>query len=165
MQYGVYKSLDKKNSLFGIRGSYQKYTLYGLGVSVMTGLIVGTSVNSLLGTILAIILGVATYAGVLAVQAKYSEKERTKWFCSKKLPGYIFVPPKRFSKYVRYYITERYEVRGRAETRIGSVNLDDVLRKLDEAESRTKRKPKEREPVPDAVSGAPDRKENEGGDL
>jgi len=144
MQYAIYKSLDKKNSLFGIRGSYQKYALYGLGVSIFVGLLVGTSVNSLIGTILAILLGVATYAGVLAVQSRYSEKERTKWFCSKKLPGYIFVPPRRFSKYIKYYITERYEVRGQENTKIGSVNFDEVLKKLNEAESASGQKP---EPV------------------
>ena len=132
MRYAVYKSLDKKNSLFGIRGSYQKYALYGLGVSIFIGLIVGTSINSMIGTILAILLGAATYAGVLAVQSKYSEKERTKWFCSKKLPGYILMQPKRLSRYVKFRISERYEVRGKSKgSSSDGIYLDEILERME----------------------------------
>lgn len=141
MRYAVYKSLDKKNSLFGIRGSYQKYALYGLGASVFIGLLVGTSVNTLLGTVLAIVLGVATYAGVLAVQARYSEKERTKWFCSKKLPGYVTVQPKKLSRYVRFRISERYEIRGKGDAGAPEgISLDGILAKMEEREAKARAK-------------------------
>lgn len=137
MRYAVYKSLDKKNSLFGIRGSYQKYALYGIGISVLAGLIVGTSVNSMLGTILAIVLGAATYAGVLAVQSRYSEKERTKWFCSKKLPGYVLMQPKRLSRYVKFRISERYEVRGKGKgSSSDGVYLDEILERMESEKDR-----------------------------
>lgn len=133
MRYAVYKALDKKNSLFGIRGSYQRYALYGLGAAIFVGLLVGTMINSLIGTILAIALGAGVYAGVLAVQSKYSEKERTKWFCSKKLPGYVIVPPKRLSRYVKFRITERYEVRGKdGSVPSEGVDLDGILEKMKE---------------------------------
>jgi len=138
MRYAVYKSLDKKNSLFGIRGSYQKYALYGIGASVFIGLLIGTSVNSLLGTVLAILLGVATYAGVLAIQSRFSEKERTKWFCSKKLPGYVFVPPKRFSKYVKFKISERYEVRKKEDSPSEGINLDAIMEEIEKMKAEQK---------------------------
>lgn len=134
MRYAVYKSLDKKNSLFGIIGSYQKYALYGLGASVFVGLLVGTSVNSLLGTVLGIVLAVVTYAAVLAVQSRYSEKERTKWFCSKKLPGYVLIAPRRLSRYVKFRISERYEVRRKdGSAPSDGVSLDGILEKMEEA--------------------------------
>ncbi len=141
MRYAVYKSLDKKNSLFGIRGSYQKYALYGLGVSIFAGLLVGTSINTLLGTVLAIVLGVATYAGVLAVQSRYSEKERTKWFCSKRLPGYVVVPPKRLSGYVKFRISERHEIRKKDAAELsGGISLDSILAKMEEREAKARSK-------------------------
>ena len=146
MRYAVYKALDKKNSLFGIRGSYQKYAMYGLGASVFAGLAVGTTVNSLLGTILGIILAAGTYVGVLAVQSRYSEKERTKWFCAQKLPGYVLVPPKRLSKYVRYYISERSETRRRSQkAQAGSIDLESVLKMMDEKASRAAERTKAEE--------------------
>lgn len=154
MRYAIYKSLDKKNSLFGIRGSYQKYALYGLGVSILIGLLVGTSVNSMIGTILAILLGAATYAGVLAVQSKYSEKERTKWFCSKKLPGYILMQPKRLSRYVRFRISERYEIRGKGKDPASEgVYLDEILERME--------KKKEKENLPGHINVVYDKPESE----
>lgn len=134
MRYSVYKSLDKKNSLFGIIGSYQKYALYGLGASVFVGLLIGTSVNSLLGTIMGLILGIATYAGTLAVQSRFSEKERTKWFCSKRLPGYILVPPKRMRKFVRLRISERNERRSEINDSESGIDLKRLLSIMEEEE-------------------------------
>lgn len=148
MRYAVYKALDKKNSLFGIRGSYQKYALYGLGVAVFVGLFVGTTFNSLVGTVLAIVLGAGVYAGVLAIQAKYSEKERTKWFCSKKLPGYILVPPKRLRKYVRLRISERNEKRGETMDPEEGIDLKRILSIMEDEKIRIKKKEdSEKDPI------------------
>lgn len=98
MRYAVYKSLDKTNSLFGIKGTYQKYAIYGLAGSVLVGLIVGSTINSLIGTILGIALVGVTYAVILSVQSKFSERERVRYFCSKRLPDYITVPPRRMRR-------------------------------------------------------------------
>lgn len=140
MRYSVYKSLDKKNSLFGIIGSYQKYALYGLGASVFVGLLIGTSINSLLGTIMGLILGIATYAGTLAIQSRFSEKERTKWFCSKRLPGYILVPPKRMRKFVRLRISERNERRSEISDSESGIDLKRLLSIMEEEEIKIKKK-------------------------
>ena len=96
----IYKSLDKSSSLFGIKGSYLYYAIVGAGADVLLSLVVGSLTNGLVGMIVFILLLVAVYVAVLRVQAKFSERERARWFCSHRLPDYIKVPPKRLSSCV-----------------------------------------------------------------
>lgn len=101
MLYKVYKSLDKTNSLFGIKGSYQRYALFGVAGGVILGLVVGMAAGGLLGTLTAIGAGVGVYVAILSIQSKFSERERTKWFCSHKLPDCITVPPRPLRRYCK----------------------------------------------------------------
>lgn len=107
MRYAVYKSLDKTNSLFGIKGTYQRYAIYGLGASVVLGFVIGSTINSLIGTILGIAGVGVTYAVVLSIQSKFSERERTRWFCSRRLPDYITVPPRRLRRFCQIKAKEQ----------------------------------------------------------
>lgn len=107
MRYTVYKSLDKPSSLFGLRGTYLRYAIIGIIVAAMISFIVGGITNGLVGMILFIILIAVVYIIVLRIQAKFSERERTKWFCAHVLPDYIIVPPKRLSAYARVRFREK----------------------------------------------------------
>lgn len=101
MLYKVYRSLDKTNSLFGIKGTYQRYAIFGIAGAVILGLVVGMMTNGMFGTLAAIGGAVGVYVAVLSVQSKFSERERAKWFCAHKLPDCITVPPRPLRRYCR----------------------------------------------------------------
>jgi len=98
MFYQVFKSLDNPSSMFGLKGSYLRYTAAGLGIAMMIALIVGSITNGLIGIISFVALGAIVYMGVMAFQAKFTERERKKWFASRKLPDVVSFQPKAFSK-------------------------------------------------------------------
>lgn len=100
MRYQVYKSLDKPSSMLGIKGSYITFFLVGVVVAAFAGITVGSAVNSMLGFLLFALIGVLAYAGTLAFQGKFSEKERYKWFNSRRQPDYIHIQPRPFSSYI-----------------------------------------------------------------
>ena len=102
MLYKVYRSLDKTNSLFGIKGSYQKYALIGIVAAILLGFVLGMMTNGLIGTLVALGGGAAVYVAILSVQSRFSERERTKWFCSHRLPDCITVPPRPLRRYLRF---------------------------------------------------------------
>lgn len=106
MRYTVYKSLDKPSSLFGLKGSYFFYAAGGAVAGAMLALIVGAITNGLIGMLLFIALLAVDYAVIMGIQTKYSERERTKWFCSHKLPDFISVPPKRLSSHMKVNFRE-----------------------------------------------------------
>ena len=97
MLYIIYKALDNPPSFVGLKGSYIKYAAGGLGVSLIISLIVGSFTNGLIAVILFTALAAAAYLGVMAFQAKYTERERMKWMSSKKLMDVITFPPEQFS--------------------------------------------------------------------
>lgn len=107
MQYRVYKSLDKTNSLFGIKGSYQKYAIAGIPVGGLVGVLVGSFLGSLVGTIVALAVIVGVYVAILSIQSRFSERERVRWFCSHRLPDYIVVPPHILRKYCSFIVKEK----------------------------------------------------------
>lgn len=106
MRYTVYKSLDKPSSLFGLKGSYFFYAAGGALVGAVLALTIGAITNGLIGMLLFIVLLVIDYAVIMGIQTKYSERERTKWFCSHKLPSFITVPPRRLSSHMKVNFKE-----------------------------------------------------------
>lgn len=107
MQYGVYKALDRTNSLFGIKGSYQRYAIAGLLVCVVLGLVAGSLTNGVIGMIVAVGGIAGMYFALLSIQSRFSERERVRWFCSHRLPAYIVVPPRLLRRYCRVRAARR----------------------------------------------------------
>lgn len=99
MRYVVFKSLDKSSSLFGIQGSYLYWVLAALGVDLAISFVIGSLTNSFVGFILFVGLGAVIYFATLMVQTKLSERERTKWLCSHRLPDFIHVQPRMMRNY------------------------------------------------------------------
>ena len=97
MYHTVYKSLDKSNSLFGLKGSYQLYALVGVLCGILISAILSAVIGGLFATLLAVGLGALAYFLVLRLQARFSERERTRWLCSHKLPDAIVVRPWSFA--------------------------------------------------------------------
>lgn len=99
MRYVVFKSLDKSSSLFGIQGSYLYWVLAALGVDLAISFVIGSLTNSFVGFVLFVGLGAVIYFATLMVQTKLSERERTKWLCSHRLPDFIHVQPRMMRNY------------------------------------------------------------------
>ena len=103
MIYDVYKSLDKVSSLFGLKGSYIQYAAFAVGGCAIVGFLVAQALNGLVGVLVFIGAAAVSYFTILGIQAKYSERERTKWFCSHRLPNFIVVPPVRMRRFVKLH--------------------------------------------------------------
>ncbi len=99
MYYKVFKALDKPSSLFGLRGSYLYFCVGGIFVAAVVALIIASAGIKIFAWIIFFVLAAAAYFVTLQVQAKLSEKERTKWFCSHRLPSCVRIPPRRLSSY------------------------------------------------------------------
>lgn len=93
MRCTVYKSLDNPSSMFGLRGSYQRMFWIGTAAAAVLALMLGSVFGQLVGIILLIagILGV--YAGVMAVQGRYSDREQKKMTASLSLPDMLVFRP------------------------------------------------------------------------
>lgn len=100
MRLKVYKSLDESSSTFGLKGSYFKIALGGAVAALAVAVMVGKALNGLVGLVVFLVLVLAVYFGVLAFQAKYSERERKKWMCVRKLPDFVAVEPVMMRDYI-----------------------------------------------------------------
>ena len=107
MYYKVFKALDKPSSLFGLRGSYLYYCVGGIVVAAVVALIIASLGVKVISWLIFFVLAAGAYFLTLQLQAKYSEKERTKWFCSHKLPSCVRVAPRRLSSYVAVKFTNK----------------------------------------------------------
>lgn len=101
MKCRVYKSLDKSSTLFGIRDVNIKFVAGGGLLSGVLGFgIIGPAVGStIIGSIVTLSLAALSYLGVMAVQARFSDKELQMWRCARRTPDCIAVPPRRLEKY------------------------------------------------------------------
>ena len=97
MRYVVYKALDNPPSFVGLKGSYIKYAGIGMGGAGVIGMMIGSITNGLVGVIAFVALAAGVYLSVLAFQAKFSERERTKWLTSRKLQDVIVFEPVSFN--------------------------------------------------------------------
>jgi len=107
MYYKVFKALDKPSSLFGLRGSYLYYCVGGIVVAAVVALVIASLGIKIVSWLIFFALSAGAYFLTLQLQAKYSEKERTKWFCSHRLPSCIRVAPRRMSTYVTVKFVEK----------------------------------------------------------
>lgn len=101
MLYPVFKSLDNPSSMFGLKGSYVRYAAVGAGIALALALVIGSATNGLVGIIAFVAIVMLVYMGVMAFQARYTERERKKWFASRKLPDVLVFEPMTFTSLAR----------------------------------------------------------------
>ena len=101
MRYIIYKALDNPPSFVGLKGSYIKIAVVGVILSGVMGLIAGGVFNGLVGVIVFIACAAAAYWGVMAFQARFTERELRKWLSSMKLMDVIVFGPESFSSLAR----------------------------------------------------------------
>lgn len=107
MRVKVYKSLDEPSSIFGLKGSYFRILVLGAAAAAFLGIIVGKAVGGLAGLGVFLALLVADYLGVMAFQARFSERERKKWICSLKAPDFVSLQPRPFRDYLKVNFKEK----------------------------------------------------------
>lgn len=101
MEIRIYKSLDNPPSMLGLKGSYLRFAAIGLAIALVIGMLVGSVTNGLIGILVFVALTAAAYIGVMAFQARFTERERKKWFSSRKIPDLIHVKPVPIHKLAR----------------------------------------------------------------
>lgn len=110
MKVPVFRSLDRSNKLFGIKGSYIIYAAALLAVALVLGLLVGSLVGSgLVGTVAFIAFSAAAYMYVVKFQSEHSEKERDQMLSSLTLPDIVRVRPAPFTKLFKVKFNLRQE--------------------------------------------------------
>lgn len=105
MKRKIYKSLDKPSSLFGIKGSYITWVLFGAMGAIIIGALIGSFTNSLVGFLFAIIIAVVVYLYVINFQSRFTERERNKWLSSRGLPDVIIMRATPIKNYFGHKLT------------------------------------------------------------
>ena len=93
MRCKVYRSLDNPSSLLGMKGAYLLWFAGLLGASLFLSAMVGALTSSILGTMLFLILALASYFTVLYVQSIYSVKDLQKLFASLRIHRWVLIHP------------------------------------------------------------------------
>lgn len=93
MRCTVYKSLDNPASMFGLRGSYQKFFWLGAGVAAVLALLLGAVLGKIVGMVLLVAGVLGVYAGVMSVQGRLSDREVKKKLASMNLPDALVFRP------------------------------------------------------------------------
>lgn len=93
MRCKVYRSLDNPSSLLGMKGAYLLWFAAALGASLFLSAMVGAATSSILGTMLFLILALASYFVVLYVQSLYSVKDLQKFFSALKIHHWVLIHP------------------------------------------------------------------------
>ena len=96
MRCRVYRSLDNPPSLLGLKGAYMLWCLAALGASTLVSVLVGSLTSSIVGTLLFLAGGVASYLAVTVLQGRYSEKELHRLLSAFRLHRWILMQPQRF---------------------------------------------------------------------
>lgn len=93
MRYPIYRQIDKSPSLFGIQGGYFVVLGVGAGAGVVLALLVGSLFGNTAGVVTFMVVAVAAYFVVMALQEKYSEKELRRFLSNLFLPGFVRIAP------------------------------------------------------------------------
>lgn len=114
MKVPVFRSLDRSNKLFGIKGSYIVYAAAGLAVALVLGLAVGSIIGSgLVGIIAFLAFAAVIYMYIVKFQSEHTEKERDQMISSVGMPESIRTRPVPFNRLFRV----RFNLAGEDKTR------------------------------------------------
>lgn len=96
MKCTVYRSLDKPDAFFGMRGRFKMWFAAIAAFVVLFGFIVGGMTDSLVGVIFVIAGTALDYVFVLSLQGKSSEREFAIRMQAQKVSRFIRVPAMAF---------------------------------------------------------------------
>ncbi len=93
MRCTVYKSLDNPASMFGLRGSYQKFFWLGAGAAAVLAILFGAVLGKIVGMVFLVAGVLGAYAAVMSVQGRLSDREVKKKLASMNLPDMLVFRP------------------------------------------------------------------------
>ena len=98
MKVRVYRSLDKPNSFFTIKGRYMYLMVAGVGLSCLLAIAVGAAFGKVPGFLALGAGAVASYFITLAQQGKHSDREFFRMLSARNVGGYIRLRPVRMER-------------------------------------------------------------------
>ena len=98
MRRRVYRNLDRPFTLLGIKGRYIPVALCGLLGVMVLAVVLGTVFGTFVGLASAVVFIVGGYLALTEVQNKYGEKGLSRFFAGRRLPRFILVRSKVWSR-------------------------------------------------------------------
>ena len=98
MRLRVYRNLDRPFTLLGIKGRYIPVALCGLLGVMVLAVVLGTVFGTFVGLASAVVFIVGGYLALTEVQNKYGEKGLSRFFAGRRLPRFILVRSKVWSR-------------------------------------------------------------------
>ena len=98
MRCRVYRNLDRPFTLLGIKGRYIPIAGAALLGIIILSLIAGSIAGTFLGLATAVVLIVAGYLALTEIQQKFGEKALSRFLAGKRLPRFILVRSKVWSR-------------------------------------------------------------------
>ena len=98
MKCRVYRNLDRPFNLLGVKGRYIPVALGGLLAVVVLAVILGTVFGTFVGLASAVVLIVGGYLALTEVQSRYGEKGLSRFLAGRRLPRFILVRSKVWSR-------------------------------------------------------------------
>lgn len=98
MRYRVYRNLDRPFTLLGVKGRYIPVALVGLLGIVVLAIVLGTVFGTFIGLASALVFIVGGYLALTEMQQKFGEKQLSRFIAGKRLPRFILVRSKIWSR-------------------------------------------------------------------
>ena len=98
MKCRVYRNLDRPFTLLGIKGRYIPVALSGLFGIIVFAIVLGTVFGTFIGLASAVALSVGGYLALTEIQQKFGEKALSRRMAGMRLPRFILVRSKVWSR-------------------------------------------------------------------
>ena len=98
MRCRVYRNLDRPFTFLGVKGRYIPVALVGLLGIVVMAVVLGAVLGTFAGLASAVVLIVGGYLGLLELQQKFGEKGLSRFLAGRRLPKFILVRSKVWSR-------------------------------------------------------------------
>ena len=98
MRYRVYRNLDRPFTILGVKGRYIPVALAGLLGIVVLAIDLGTVFGTFIGLASAVVFIVGGYLALTEIQQKFGEKQLSRFIAGKRLPQFILVRSKVWSR-------------------------------------------------------------------
>lgn len=98
MNCRVYRNLDRPFTLLGIKGRYIPVALAGLLGVIGLAIVLGTVFGTFAGLASAVVFVVGGYLALTEIQQRFGEKALSRFIAGKRLPKFILVRSKVWSR-------------------------------------------------------------------
>ncbi len=98
MKCRVYRNLDRPFTLLGIKGRYIPVALAGLLGVIVLAIVLGTVFGTFAGLAAAVVFVVGGYLALTEIQQRFGEKALSRFIAGKRLPKFILVRSKVWSR-------------------------------------------------------------------